>query len=51
MYKKNPVRFWMVADLYLTVEFAKTFMDFQTLTKQDKVRGEKDRVNDKFSLK
>uniref|UniRef100_A0A1I7X587 Nuclear receptor n=1 Tax=Heterorhabditis bacteriophora TaxID=37862 RepID=A0A1I7X587_HETBA len=34
-YNKNPIRFWMVADLYLVVEYAKTLDCFKELNDKD----------------
>lgn len=38
-YRHSPMLFWLVADLYLTIEYAKTFLCFQTMTEDDQVRG------------
>uniref|UniRef100_A0A8R1HVZ4 Nuclear receptor domain-containing protein n=1 Tax=Caenorhabditis japonica TaxID=281687 RepID=A0A8R1HVZ4_CAEJA len=35
LYTKDPVRYWMVADLLLIVEFAKTFETFRKLCEMD----------------
>ncbi|WKY15458.1 hypothetical protein Q1695_000720 [Nippostrongylus brasiliensis] len=35
-YQQNPIRFWMVADLFLAVEYAKTFKAFTNLSEADK---------------
>ncbi|EYC23747.1 hypothetical protein Y032_0015g2812 [Ancylostoma ceylanicum] len=34
-YRENPIKFWMVADLFLAVEYAKTFKCFATLCESD----------------
>ncbi|ETN81596.1 zinc finger, C4 type [Necator americanus] len=34
-YRENPIRFWMVADLFLAVEYAKTFKCFTNLCDSD----------------
>ncbi|CAB3400242.1 unnamed protein product [Caenorhabditis bovis] len=35
LYNKNPVRYWMVSDLFLIVEFAKSFSAFRKLSLMD----------------
>ncbi|CAI4229806.1 unnamed protein product [Auanema sp. JU1783] len=35
VYCQNPIKFWMIADLFLSVEFAKTFNSFRKLTLRD----------------
>ncbi|XGW35596.1 hypothetical protein V3C99_019086 [Haemonchus contortus] len=34
-YQENPIKFWMVADLFLAVEYAKTFECFTNLCEKD----------------
>ncbi|RCN24959.1 hypothetical protein ANCCAN_29332, partial [Ancylostoma caninum] len=34
-YRENPIKFWMVADLFLAVEYAKTFKCFASLCESD----------------
>ncbi|KAK5980054.1 Zinc finger C4 type [Trichostrongylus colubriformis] len=34
-YQENPIKFWMVADLFLAVEYAKTFQCFANLCEED----------------
>ncbi|KIH56232.1 Ligand-binding domain of nuclear hormone receptor [Ancylostoma duodenale] len=34
-YRENPIKFWMVADLFLAVEYAKTFKCFSSLCESD----------------
>ncbi|KHJ87085.1 Ligand-binding domain of nuclear hormone receptor [Oesophagostomum dentatum] len=34
-YRENPIKFWMVADLFLAVEYAKTFQCFANLSEAD----------------
>ncbi|CAJ0608975.1 unnamed protein product [Cylicocyclus nassatus] len=35
-YRENPIKFWMVVDLFLAVEYAKTFQSFANLCEDDK---------------
>ncbi|CAD6185318.1 unnamed protein product [Caenorhabditis auriculariae] len=35
LYTENPIKFWMLCDLYLVVEFAKTFDAFRLLSEDD----------------
>lgn len=37
-YQENPIKFWMVADLFLAVEYAKTFKCFTNLCEADQVK-------------